>query len=711
VPELLLSIPLALLILLACHEVGRLVLWLLKLDDPLGNSTDNALLKFASGYIAIGFILSIFGHLHLFRSGAMWVLVLLFAGTSFLCSVRRKSLLETWDGIKSFGKNAMGTSLNKLLLIVLLLALLMDFVLTCVPTTAWDALTYHYPMPAIWLRAGYFVERLDICYSELPFGSEMMFALAFGLGGLNEANTGVGHLAANHLTWLTGLFAVVALVSITRRLGNSGSENIGVWDCWTPGLVAAVAFMSLPIVFVEEMEGGYIENFLVFFTLLMLTALLHYRDNRNPKLIIAIGVIAGGLLASKHTSLFVDVIALVGLIVWLIRDKKEGHVNFLWLAGFIAILIAMPWYMKSAMHTSDPAWPFFTALEIPYQKLHQPTPDIMYWSNPNVERSVLGFLGYIPRLSWDESLTQFKFRLLSWYFLPLLPFTIYWSFVKGKNRFIALTTWILILLIYLLAPGEPRYMLAAWGLYAALGAWGLFTFFNRFPWVIKFVLPILLLLPIGNSLVERSVEVNKRIPTIIGTASVEDYFEKSLDIWPLVNYINTETEPDEKVLMVEPRIFYIQRPYKIWYPFATPDGININGRYIDKRERLQNLDFSHLMLTLGPNYRAIGLFNTFIHLEGHPDGLRDEIFIPQWIYDKAAYTEYFLALKLADDSVRIVSDTFEWRLGNYDVASMGFINHLIFDGYLEKVELGENADRAGAVLRFDFNPTGEEDIE
>lgn len=696
-PELFLSIPLALVILLACHEAGRLTLWLTRSENPLGNPLDNALLKFAFGYIVIGFILSLFGHFHIYKPGPMWVLLILFALTSFVCSVRRKSLGETWDGIKSFSLDSRKTLINSLFFAVLILALAMDFILTCTPTTAWDSLTYHYPMPAIYLRAGYFIPRLDICYSELPFGSEMLFGWAFGLGGLRPDNTGIGHLAANHLTWFTGLFAIVSLVSITRRFAEKLPDNAnGIWDRWTPGLVAGLALMSLPIMFIEEMEGGYIENFLVFFTLVMFTALLHYRETRDPKLILAIGILAGGLLASKHTSLFVDIIALLALMVWIPGSRVAKHWLYLLGAMGLAILIPMPWYLKSFMHTGDFAYPFVTQILHPDAKV----PDIMYWSNPNVERSFQGFAKYIERISLDESLTQFKFRLLSWYFLPMLPFTYYILFIKGRIPFIWFTAWILIAIIYLLAPGEPRYMLVAWGFYAALGAWGLLVLFTRIPWSVKYILPLLLILPIGFSFIERSQEVNKRVPTIIGIASVDEYFEKSLDIWPLIKYINTETEPDDGVILVEPRIFYVQRPYKVWYPYETQVSEEIDLPTKNRLESWKTLGFKYLMLTYGPNYRALALYGPDMVKER---GLFSIIDLPDWVPLRAKYVEKVMSGIVNNDLVVRPDLGYADRRLQYDVLSIAVIDSLFRTETLEKLDVNSQSDNVGLLFKINYD--------
>ncbi|MCK4721548.1 hypothetical protein KAU08_12845, partial [bacterium] len=426
--------------------------------------------------------------------------------------------------------------LNAILVWVIVLTLLMDFILTMVPTTAWDALTYHYPLPMQWIRDGGFVFNPGNCYSELPMASEMMFAFAFGLGGISDNGLGAGHLAANHLTWFAGFLSILGFMAIGRKIGPGlvpvKFKAESIWNSWTPGLLASIAFLSLPIVFVEEMEGGYIENFIVFLSVTILIALLYFRDTKSEKLIAVVGILSGGLLGSKHSNIFLCALVLIILIIWMINSRDRPGSRYGWkfivFAILLAVLIPFPWWLKSYIHTGDPAWPFLTKLLNPDAMV----PDIMYWSNPNVERSAWGFLTYIPRLTWDVSLVQLDFRLLTWYFLPLLPFAVHWTIYEKNARPIGIITWLLILVIYLLAPGEPRYLLAVWGIYIALGAWSLLKLLDRIPWITKFLLPALLILPIGFSLVARTGEVNNRIPTIFGAASIEDYFRKSYDIWP-----------------------------------------------------------------------------------------------------------------------------------------------------------------------------------
>jgi 4-amino-4-deoxy-L-arabinose transferase-like glycosyltransferase len=662
-------------------------------DDPL----DLALLRVSSGFVILSFVATILAWIHLLIAPILWGLVIALVISGFVfgksdLKVTLNALLKTWN-------RARALPLNAILTAVVALALLMDLLLTFVPTTAWDSLTYHYTLPALWLKARGFVALPGNCYSELPCGSEMIFAIAFALGGLKPDHTGAGALAANHLTWLAGFFSCIAFISISRKLGSAKSEGgakAPLWDQWTPGLIAAIAFLSLPIVYVEEMEGGYIENFLVFYTLALLIALLAYKENGEIGLIPIIGILAGGQLASKHTGIFIDILVLIILVVWIIRSKANASAWLkLLLAAMISVIIPLPWYLKSLMNTGDPAYPFLTHVLHPQTLL----PDIMYWSNPNVERSLWGFITYTWRLSWDVSLTQFDFRLLTWFFLPLLPFAVVWSIAPPRARVVGLVTWVQILLIYIFAPGEPRYMLAAWGLYAALGAWALMVLSEKAKSFSAIVLPVILLIPVAFSLVSRTGEINKRVPTIIGAATVGTYFNESLDIEPLIDYINTETPPDSGVVMVEPRVLYIQRPYETWYPFPTAPTADWPYLEPDELASFWLRDgMRYVVITYGPNYRALTLNYLDILSRGESSYGADFFFnLPDWVLKRASYAESVLSIQ--DGSELEIENN--WKSiresDNFDIHSIRRLMTLEQMGLIEPVYVDP---RAGVVFRI-----------
>jgi hypothetical protein len=454
-------------------------------------------------------------------------------------------------------------------------------------------------------------------------------------------------------------------------------------------------------VYFEEMEGGYIENFLVFLSLTMLNGMLEFRRTRKVGLIPLIGILAGGLLASKHTSVFVCALVLL-ILIWTIvsrRTENRGR-EARWIVAAIILALIPPsvWYLKSYLAMGDPFYPFLTAILKP----GTPTPDIMYWSNPNVHRSLWGFIAYVFSLTRDVSLVQFDFRLLSWYFLPLLPFAIWWS-IRGPSaaRPIGLITFALILVNYILAPGEPRYMLDAWAVFAALGAWGLMHTAGLNPKIGLAVLPILLALPIASSMVDRTREINRRLPAIIGGVSRQEYLESSLDIAPLVDYVNNNTPDDKRVIMVEPRILYLNREYRVWYPFPTPPTQDWPSMSPSELAREWESDgVKYLLLTYGPNYRALAL----VTADRRRTGGYLPVFIqnfPDWALLRASYAEPTLT---PDGDIRDgFEDEFAARLEKFDCRSIELILDMIQEGIL--VERYEK-EGAGVVFRVTLDQAG-----
>lgn len=707
-PELLISIPVAFIIIIACHEAGRLTLRIVSKSQLPLEPLDLSLATLAAGYVSLEFIIALLGHLHLLKYSIFWSLmaVLLLSALIF----GKGSLKVTRQAFISLLNDHKQLPLNLMLFSLILLALFMDFMLTCTPTTAWDALTAHYPLPLIWLKAGGFVPVPDICYSEYPMASEMLFLLAFGLGSIPPSSTGAGALAANHITWFTGLLGIFSFLSLSLKIAPSSAIHSGrfLWDKHTPGLITACAFLSLPIVYIEEMEGGFIENFLIFLSITMLSLLLNFKQERRFTLLIVIGILAGGLLASKHSSLFITTVILLILIVWNLRIKDANGAyrwGMLGLAFIIALIPPSIWYIKSFLHTGDPAYPFISSLLNP----DAPLPDIMYWSNPNVNRTLTGFLFYIPSLTWDESLVQHKFRLLSPYFIILMPFSLWWSISRPGARTIGLITWILILVIYILAPGEPRYILDAWVLFASLGACGLLSFIQNPTWLASCMLAILLAIPITSSLVDRTKEINNRIPTILGISSIETYMAKSFDIFPLISYVNNAAGRDQGVIMVDPRIQYVEKPYKILYPFPTEPTahwLTLPDEELVAEWKSANLEY--LLISYGANYRAIALILTEIaandNLKGKPSYELANQILDQapWIVVRASYAEPTLNAFLVDinhtNAKKEITGRSD-RLSHFDCVFIKRILSLYEKEYLEVVFTDP---RSGFVFRIKY---------
>jgi hypothetical protein len=242
-------------------------------------------------------------------------------------------------------------------------------------------------------------------------------------------------------------------------------------------------------------------------------------------------------------------------------------------------------------------------------------------------------------------------------------------------------------------------MLAAWGLYAALGAWALMVLSEKAKSFSAIVLPVILLIPVAFSLVSRTGEINKRVPTIIGAATVGTYFNESLDIEPLIDYINTETPPDSGVVMVEPRVLYIQRPYETWYPFPTAPTADWPYLEPDELASFWLRDgMRYVVITYGPNYRALTLNYLDILSRGESSYGADFFFnLPDWVLKRASYAESVLSIQ--DGSELEIENN--WKSiresDNFDIHSIRRLMTLEQMGLIEPVYVDP---RAGVVFRI-----------
>jgi UPF0716 family protein affecting phage T7 exclusion len=420
--------------------------------------------------------------------------------------------------------------------------------------------------------------------------------------------------------------------------------------------------------------------------------LLEYKDKSSPRILPLLGILGGGILATKHSGFTLDIFAFIALMVWTFRRPRESRAwGVLWAAAAIAVLIPVPWYLRSYLSTGNPVYPFAEHFFRP----HDPAPDILYWVNPNIHRSIIGFLTWIPRLTWDESIVRIKAHMLSWYFLAFFPFSIWFGIVQNRARVAALIAGIHIAIVYLYEPGEPRFALTALLLYAVIGAWGVLKAFRFSPGFVMFAIPILLALPITGSLILRTVELNRRVPVILGIDSMDSYYEKARDIQLMNRFINNETPPDSTVVMVDPRVFQIDRPWIIWYPFPselTFDWPNIPTEMLLRRWKDANVGY--VFVTFGANYRALAVDKALLG-PGASGSMSLFPNLPEWVFKRACFAEAGMELDQSGNPV-MTQEAKNRRRMDYDVRSIKILNDLCRVGILTPAYVDP---RAGTVFR------------
>jgi hypothetical protein len=202
------------------------------------------------------------------------------------------------------------------------------------PVIAFDALHYHASAPARYVEAHRVLE-IDWSWSSYqPFNVEMLIA------------DGV-------LLWdsIQGAFAplLLALATLAAVIGMGlrvGSRSLAL-------LAGGVFFLQPLMVF--EASGSLIESGLAFAVALTAWNIAVFTRRGGTMFLLLAGTFAGAAAGMKYVGLFVPLAAGVGLAV-AARNKLTASA----FAAFAvpAAVVALPWYVKNAIETGNPLYPF-----------------------------------------------------------------------------------------------------------------------------------------------------------------------------------------------------------------------------------------------------------------------------------------------------------------------------------------------------------------
>jgi len=199
------------------------------------------------------------------------------------------------------------------------------------PEISPDGSGYHLGMVNRYLnRHGFQVITWDI-YANLSQGIEMLFLFAFAFGKHSAA-------AMVHFSFLMAL--VWTMVCYGRRAGMV-----------RPSVCAALLVFASPVVGIDG-SSAYIDVAIaaIAFTLFYLLQL--WDGRREPRLLLAIGLLAGFGFAAKYTA-WTGVVYALGFVWWKARRWRDLAVT-----GGSAAALIVPWLMKNWLWLANPFSPF-----------------------------------------------------------------------------------------------------------------------------------------------------------------------------------------------------------------------------------------------------------------------------------------------------------------------------------------------------------------
>lgn len=448
------------------------------------------------------------------------------------------------------------------------------------PEVEYDALWYHLAFPARYLQHARLVDIPWEHMSPTPQHVELLYAYGLVFGDARTAkliHLGFGLLAA---AWA----GLLAAHYVGRR--------------WAP--LAAALFLTAPTV-LWEMTTAYNELPLAFVGTGAAALLLEWRRRPARHLLLLAGTLLGIGLAGKHLAFFF--LAPLALYVLLApapgaaRPPRQRVAEAALLCG-VALVVALPWYVRAWVYTGNPLFPMF------YEPLTTAGVEIRRWdaqaergwaaamARYGAGRGVLDLLLVPWRTTWDG--VRFAGSLgPAWLlFLPLLALV--WHRVHRGVRLLAALGVVYYLLwispissfqVRYLVPVLPVAAVVAAAVVRALGGLfaeaGLPTAARLLPAAVATVLLLNLppLFPLHNAragwIPHTFHAINPgAVRTALGHYGVDRFLADRLEPYRATRFIDEALPPDARIVwFAEAAHFYVRRDVVMDYSRCVADGV------------------------------------------------------------------------------------------------------------------------------------------
>jgi len=430
----------------------------------------------------------------------------------------------------------------------MLLATLYILIGSLSPPTSWDALAYHLPIAKLYARTHGLRPDVFLFSKQCTTGLEMLNAAAISLG----------------FDILTQFFSFLATMLIIVTLIYYGEKNFspGV------GLLAATFLISSPLILtISPATNNDVPGALL--AILSVAGLGEYALTKKDYWL-KITAISAGLAASvKMTGLII----ISSLLLWLGRqlaDRRIKFRDFSLFLGLVVIFAGLP-YLRNYLWSSNPVFPRFSQFShkkiIPLSIIEKNAAEEI--KTIGVKKTFLNFLvlPYYFIFNPDRFQHQAQYFIIPALIAAILRF-LSKKILRPEEQFLGFfivyygTFW------FFLGPQVWRFLLPVLPLLALLMAWWLKE--NSTSALKNFIVLIsvfISLLPLGRFSVNNNLFTVLSLPSREAKNTPADirYLQKSLDFYPVYDYVNTHLASGKTrvLLFREIRGYYLKVPY-VW---------------------------------------------------------------------------------------------------------------------------------------------------
>ncbi len=516
---------------------------------------------------------------------------------------------------------------------LLLLATCITFFASATPPFFFDALTYHLAVPQQYLRHHGFLYIPHHHYSNYPANIGMVF-----LVGLSFSGGMLAHLMSWMFAPMTA-FAVYAFT--TTRWGRSTAVTAALILLFVPGILIASILTS-------------VDNGVMFYSFLSCAALLSWFSSRQPHWFVLSGIFCGLAVGSKYTALAVTFITLELLIVLhdYVGEKRKfwAVLQKMVLFGLIVLIIFSPWLLKNVFYTGNPLFPFFNSIFEVQEHESLGYSQIVSRRIPGVKNWLERVFSYYLAVPWTASMNiRGAAGIAGILFLLGLPLLFTLQKRDGAIWHLAIASACAFGVWTVFLPRVLRYVFPIFPLLSLVIAYTLWRISDSR--TVKFLifsgLSVLVVYHFGLFLRETSL---LRSMTYLFPHQTEREFllDHGLNSYPAIEFINTETPLDSKVLFVgEMRGFYCQRDYELQVVRGDEDiwlqqRILNADTIIDVLQDLRHKKFTHLLFNRPEMQRIATSFlkrESFFHFQDRrKEQMLQELLSPQ--YARLVFSAY-----------------------------------------------------------------------
>ena len=208
------------------------------------------------------------------------------------------------------------------------------------PESSPDGMAYHLGVVAQYQRAHAFPRITTDMYASLSEGIELLFLWAFEYGR---------HSAAALVHFAFFLALVFLILSYARRIGRP-----------MVGVAAAIFTYASPVVGLDG-SIAYIDVGMTAVLFGLFYLLQIWDQERNAKLLVPIGILAGYSYAVKYTAI-VAVPYTLGFIGWKLWRARKPLLRPVLMVSMLALFFILPWMAKNWIEVANPFSPFANRL-------------------------------------------------------------------------------------------------------------------------------------------------------------------------------------------------------------------------------------------------------------------------------------------------------------------------------------------------------------